>query len=201
MTTQPDYLRYLAAAKQAQIADELRAQGFAVDTQYAAGDVVFDLVARKGTRRVAYEFKAGKSERTSREGLEHLQRAASREGLEFRIVVVIPPSRLQVEVKELANELLMELNNTLTGVHTLPVPAKIDRVSDIGYSEIHIGEGRIHLAGTAAADVTFTQSNTQEGVSLTGESFPFTFNVTTDAEGKIIQVNQPFEFDLSSFVE
>lgn len=50
---------YLEAAKIEEVAQELKAAGYAVTKHFRDGNIVYDLVAAKDGRKVVYEVKAG----------------------------------------------------------------------------------------------------------------------------------------------
>jgi hypothetical protein len=153
MTQRPDYLRYLESAKQAEVAERLRSEGFTVEAEQLLDDVRFDLVARKGSRSIAYEFKAGRFPKSKRADLERLQRAAKQAGWEFHVVLVNPPPRVHVEIENLAERLAERLPERLAEqlhehmvngdfpdeLDTLSTHTRVDGVSDLEISEIHVG--------------------------------------------------------------
>lgn len=201
MTARPDYLRYLESATQAEFAERLRGDGYSVESDSTYGDVQFDLVARKGAQSIAYEFKAGRSPKSSREKMERLQQAAKLAGFEFHIVVVRPPSRVNVEVDDLGSQLLDyvinesfpdELNSLST--HTI-----ISGVSDLEISDIHVGKGEIRVAGTGALEVELRYGSDSDGVS-NEDAFPFEFKAILSADGRL-QMVEELIVDTSSFYQ
>jgi Holliday junction resolvase len=202
MTQQPEYLRYLESAKQAEVAEQLRAEGFTVETYKQLGDVQFDLIARKGPKAIAYEFKSGQTARTNREQLNRLQRAAKDAGLEFRIVVVTPPPRVRVEVEQLTEELQDYMINHafLDELDSLSTHTRIDEVSDLEISDIHIGNGEIRVAGSGSVGVELQYGGDSDGVPSSGDAFPFRFRAVLTPEGQLKSVEE-LSVDTSSFYE
>jgi len=201
MTSQPDYLRYLASARQALLADQLRDEGYTVQTNYPAGELSFDLVARKGTRAIAYEFKSGPSPRTTRQGLRSLQEAANREGLELRIVVVNPPPKVRVEFEYLSDHLLHHMfDHFPQALDSLSSHTEIDGVCDLDISEVAVRDGSLHVSGSGIVDVTLGYgSDSDEGPS-SGNAFPFVFKVKLATDGSLESVDT-LDFDTSTFYE
>jgi hypothetical protein len=214
MTQRPDYLRYLESAKQAEVAERLRAEGFTVETGQALGDVSFDLVARKGSRSIAYEFKAGRFPKSNRADLERLQRAAKRAGWEFHIVVVNPPPRVHVEIDNLAERLAEKLPERLAEqlhdhmandsfpdeLDTLSTHTRVDGVSDLEISEIHVGNGEIRVGGIGSVDVELKYGSGSDDIPSSGDSFPFDFKVVLSPDGHLKYVEK-LNVDTTSFYE
>jgi len=199
MTAQPDYHRYLEAAKQAEFAERLRAQGFSVEAEQPFGDVRFDLVARKGSQAIAYEFKAARSPKSDRGTLERLQRAAKEAGFEFHIVVVNPPPRVSVEVENLAAQLQNYLMNDRfpPELYLLSTHTRISGVRDLEIAEIYVGQGEIWVAGMGAIEVELQFGSTDDG-SESGDAFPFRFKAVLSADGSLKEVEE-LSVDTSSF--
>ncbi len=205
MTQQPSYLRYLEAAKQAETADRLRAEGFQVEDQATVGDMEFDLVAKKGATRLAYEFKAGNSPRTTKKNLIRLQQAAALAGFEFRIVVVNPPPRVRVQIDSLADRLLQELiDNFPAELDILSTHTRIDGVSDIEIADIRVKQDETTVSGRGSIDVElqYGSESDRDGDSASGlyDSYPFDFKATLGAGGDLISLDE-ISVDTSSFYE
>jgi len=202
MTQRPEYLRYLESAKQAEVAEQLRQQGFVVEANSKIGDSEFDLVARKGPEGIAYEFKSGQSARTSRQALDRLQRVAKQAGLEFRIVVVTPPARVQVEVERLADDLQDYMINTSfpDALDSLSTHTRIGGVADIEISEIYVGNGNIRVAGTGSVEVELKYGSDSDDVPSSSDAFPFSFQVVLSSDGRLHSVEE-LEVDTTSFYE
>lgn len=201
MTQQPDYIRYLESATRAEFAERLTAEGYSVESAQAHGDVQFDLVARKGTKSVAYEFKAGKSPKNNREGLDRLHRAASDAGLEFHIVAVNPPPRVNVEVDNLASQLQSYIVRVVPPELTeLPFQTEIAGVYDIRISEVHVGDGRIRLAGAASVEVNLRDPDEPAASAPSGDAFPLRFKAVISADGQLQSVDE-VTVDTSTFYE
>jgi len=201
MTTRPDYLRYLESATRAEFEDRLRSEGYSVHTEELYGGVQFDLVARKGTKGIAYEFKAGRSPKSGREDLERLQRAAKEAGFEFHIVVVNPPPRVSIEIENLASQLHEHMIESFPDeLDRLSTHTSISGVCDLDISDIRVGSGEIRVTGVGTVDVDLQYgSNVDEG-SVSGDAFPFYFKAVLSADGVLRQVEE-LTVDTSSFYE
>jgi hypothetical protein len=206
LTQQPNYLRYLEAAKQAEIAEALLAQGYTVEREHRVGDASFDLIATKGPHKLAYEFKAGRSPRTSRQNLQKLQEVARDEGFEFRIVVVNPPPRVHVEVETLRDRLFDYMLNEAfpDDLDHLSTHTRIEGLSDLEISDIRVRHDEIRVAGTGAVDVELqygSGSDQETGMgSKLYDSYPFDFIAILDTDGGLVSVEK-LAVDTSSFYQ
>jgi hypothetical protein len=201
MTNRPDYLRYLESATQAEFEDRLRAEGYSVQVEESHGGVQFDLVARKGAKSVAYEFKTRQSPKNGRESIERLQRAAKAAGFEFHIVVVNPPPRVNIEIENLASQLHEYLNEWLPDeLDSLSTHTSISGVCDLDISDIRVGKGEIRIAGMGTVDVDLQYGSDSDDVPVGGDAFPFHFKAVLSAAGELSKVEE-LNVDTSSFRE
>ncbi len=205
MTAQPSYLRYLEAAKQAETAEQLQAQGFTVESEVEIGGTKFDLVARKGAQELAFEFKAGKSSKTSKQSLQKLQQVAVEQGWEFRIVVVVPPPRVHVEVDVLKQHLFDHLlNHTPDALDQLSTHTRVDGLSDLEISDLRVKGDEMKIRGTGSIDVELNYGSGLDQDSGQGaglyDSYPFSFAATLEVAGELVSVDE-LRVDTSSFYE
>jgi hypothetical protein len=202
MTQQPKYFQYLESAKQAEVAEKLRAEGFVVEMDKTLNDVSFDLVAEKGARRLAYEFKAGASSRTNPANLVRLQEAARDAGLEFRIVVVTPPPRVNVKIDRLTEQLTgyMMREASLNELDILSTHTQIEEVGEVEVSDVHIGQNAITVSGTGTVSVALQYGSDSDEIPSSGNAFPFRFSASLDHQGNLKQIKELI-VDTSSFYE
>ena len=202
MTQQPKYIQYLESAKQAEVAEKLRAEGFDVQVDKTLDDVRFDLVAEKGGRRLAYEFKAGSSPRTSQKNLQRLQETARKRGFEFHIVVVMPPPRVNVTVDRLTEQLTEYMidQSFPSELDILSTHTRIEEVGELEISDVHIGANAISVAGTGTVSVELKYGSPSNDAPSSGNAFPFRFAANLDHHGKLVSVNE-LAVDTSSFYE
>ena len=199
MTSQPDYLRYLESAKQAEVADQLRRDGFQVEQEKRLNDVVFDLVATKGGRTTAFAFKSAGHSRFSREEFRKLNAAAATAGYKLQIVVAAPPPRVNVEVDDLADHLLQYLIEHMPSeLDSLSTHTVIEGMHDLAIENIQVGHGRIHVSGSASVDVTLQYGSSMDDGTSNSDAFPFRFTAVLDTDGGLREVDT-LEFDTSDF--
>lgn len=191
MTSRPDYIRYLESATQAEYEERLRSEGYTVHAEERYGDVQFDLVARKGSKSVAYEFKAGRTPKNDRSGIERLQQAAKRAGLEFHIVLVNPPPRVNIEIEDLSQKLKRSMQRSIPAdVQSLSDRTEISQVYDLRFSEIRVGSGEIRLEGMGTVEVELSNQIDSHVVEGGSDAFPFHFKAVLSADGQLIKVDE-----------
>ncbi len=200
MTTQPDYLRYLEAAKQAEVADQLRREGYLVEQHKLIGNETFDLLATKHGRTTAYEFKSAGHRRFSKQELNKLQQTAAQAGYTFRMVVAVPPPRVDVEIERLSEYLLAHLVADIPSeLDLLSSQTVIDSVHDISVESVKVHHGEITVTGSANVVVTLQFGGSSDSVSNI-DAFPFHFEAILDADGALASI-QNIHVDVSSFSE
>jgi len=202
MTLQPKYFQYLESAKQAEVAEKLRSEGFVVEIDKPLNNVSFDLVAQKGSHKLAYAFKAGSSPRTSPASLVRLQEAARDAGLEFRIVVVRPPQRSNVQVDHLTEQLTKYMTDEAfpNELDILSTHTRIEEVSEVEVSDVHIVQEAITVSGTGTVSVELKYGSDSAESPSSGNAFPFQFSATLDHHGRLAHVEK-LAVDTSSFYE
>ena len=201
MTQQPDYLRYLESAKQAELASQLREEGFTVELNKKVDNLSFDLVAKQGERAIAYEFRSVGGRRIDKAVQRSLQELAKRTGMEFRVVIVNPPPRVKVEIDSLQRELLSyALDNHIDKLDTLSTHTSIERIDDLEISEVRVSEAGTKVKGTGTVSVTLQYgSGSDDGPRMT-DAYPLFFEAMLGPDQKLALVSR-FEVDASSFTE
>lgn len=198
MIQQPSYLRYLEAAKQAELAEQLRVKGYHVETDKTVDDLCFDLVATNGKKALAYDIKSVGSPRFSKDALAKRQESARKKGYEFHIVLVNPPVRVKVEVDALAAKLLTAIENrSMPDLELIAGQASVDRLVDIEVSEIKVGNAGVQVKGSGTAEVTLQYGGNSDGVSL-DDSYPFTFSARLSMDNEI-EALEEFQINVDSF--
>jgi hypothetical protein len=193
---------YLEAVRTEELVDILRATGYEVKTGGLAGEG-FDLVASKGSERLAIEVKARSTLKDSIQTIEQLRKKASDQGFtEFRLVVVNPPRPVEVEVEgldqSLAAHLYSELPPELDGLSSETL---VQGVTNVEISGIHVTRDGIRVSGIATVDVqmNYDGGSSRDGLTFSGE-FPLDFDVSLDQSLKLDRINE-LKVDTSSFYE
>ena len=102
---------YLEAAEIEELAERLSAEGYHVYRPQNGSVPKFDLIAEKPGRKIAYEIKAPGSLRHAAGEIGARQRWAKTHGFDaFRLVVVPPPHRTEVEIDGLDAGLVAHLS-------------------------------------------------------------------------------------------
>jgi len=201
MTQQPDYLRYLESAKQAELASQLQIEGFAVERDKKVGDLSFDLVARRGDQSIAYEIRSVGGRRVTRDVLRRLQASAKEAGLEFRIVIVNPPPRVKIEIPKLRLELLDYMINESfpDELNSLSSATLIENVVDIEISDVRMDEDGTHVEGTGTVEVKLQYGGSSDSVN-SSDAYPFEFSVHLNPNASLASVTR-LKVDIRSFHE
>lgn len=203
MTEQPDYLRYLQSAKQAELAEQLRADGFSVETDKRLGNAAFDLVASKGKQQLAYTIKPAGGKQIDKVMLRRLQDSARIAGMEHHIVLVFPPRPVHVEIDDL-REMLRNYaieNGVADDIETASW-VSIDDLTDLEIEDIHLAGSLLHVKGTASLDVILRHGGGEpEGVTV-GNSYPVDFDARLEHTEHGLQLEHAhFNVDTSAFYE
>jgi hypothetical protein len=200
MTQQPDYLRYLESAKQAELANQLQIDGFEVETDKKIGELSFDVVAKRGSQAIAYEIRSVGSRRVTKDVLRRLQASAKEAGLEFRIVIVNPPPRVKIEIPKLRLDLLDHLIDNVPGeLESLSSATAIENIVDIEISDVRIDEDGTRVEGTGTVEVTLQYGGSSDGVD-SSDAYPFEFSVRLHPDTSLASVDK-LKVDTSSFYE
>lgn len=202
MKTRSDYLAHLQAAKAIETMLALQGQGYRVEESAMVGDYRADLVARKGDETILFEFKS-KGGPTRQGGGNQLLKYAKKRGYDYRLVIVGPPERVEVEVEELESTLHEYLVNSEfpTELYDVASNAFIDGVVDLEIVSLHVNRDEIRVKGHGTIEVTleYGGGEARDGVT-SSDDFPLNFDVTLDHDLKIISGDK-IRVDISSFFE
>jgi hypothetical protein len=197
----PDYARYLESAKRAELGEELRQEGFSVETDKVFDDVQFDLIATREGKTKAFELRSVGNWKFDRESLRRLRDKARAEGFEFHIVIVNPPPRVNVEIDDFASQLHHYLiNNPLDELESLSTHTSISGVYDLSISDIHVGKGEIRVAGVGTVEVELQYGSDSDAVPPAGDSYLFRFKAILNAMGHLQDVEE-ISVDTSTFYD
>jgi len=197
----PDYARYLESAKRAELGEELRQEGFSVETDKVFDDVQFDLIATKEGKTKAFELRSVGSWKFDRESLRRLRDKARAEGFEFHIVIVNPPPRVNVEIDDLASQLHAYLiHHPLDELRSLSTHTSVSAVYDLSISDIHVGKGEIRVAGVGTLEVELQYGSDSDDIPSAADSYLFRFKAILNAMGQLQGVEE-ISVDTSTFYE
>lgn len=194
---------YLEAAKIEEVTKDLEAAGYTVVTHVREGDLVYDLVATKDGRRVAYEVQAGSELGTAAGTVRRLRERARERGYdEFRLVVVNPPRERVVDIPDLDRILFDYLvNNFPQEFATLSSHTSLGGISQIDIDAITVVAAGIRVAGSGVVDVALEYGGGQEPDEMSWDTdFPFVFDVLLNHALEVEEVYE-LRIDTSSFYE
>ena len=153
---------YPEEVKLEQLTAELEGQGYRVEREALLGDQRVDLLAERGDERLAFAVKARSRLGESGEELERLREAAlNGEVTGFRVVVAVPPHKVNVTIDNLRSELLAYIvehrsqleHETPETVQPFASVTKFVDVIDIVIDAVEMHPSRIRVQGRAWADV------------------------------------------------
>lgn len=202
-TAQQEYSERLLALRRAEVASELEHQGYSVESEASVDNQKTDLVATKpGFKTVVYEFKLAGQLHQNSEQIRTLRRVASENGIEFKLVVVTPPKRVEVTVEGLPGALESAFSKHLdaTGLGSLGSHVSVEDVSDLEISSLSVRGDETDVAGQGVIDVRLDPGDGQSrDGDATYDSFPVRFDVTLSPQTQGIMVIRKLEVDTSSF--
>jgi hypothetical protein len=181
-------------------------QGYKVRDHARLGDHEADMIATRGKEHVVLEFKSGPwsaSKEQQAAGLRNY--VAHKLGGRFVLVWAPPPVERQIEVTGLEAELCSHLMENLPAeLDELSTHTRVEAVSDLEITSIHLEPGSTQIHGSALVEVDLQYGSDSdvdhdEG-GTTSDSFPFEFILGVDDELKITQVEK-LEIDTSGFYE
>lgn len=219
-------IQYLEAAKIEEVASRLRGEGYEVTISPTGRDEDYDIVARKGDKKLAVEVKVNSQLRDSAALIKTLRRRSIEHGYdEFRLVVVSPPREVKVSIEKLEEELFKYMEQNLPSVLAghpsqtfgeLGVPdvneIRLVGIGEIDIDSIDITTDGVQVVGNGVAEIEVDYWEIQEGPfwsagfppqddrSLTRwkTALPFAFDVILNHDLTISQA-QKIAVDTSSF--
>jgi len=194
-------LRSLTEAAIEQVASDYQEAGYEVAREARLGDLMTDLMAKKGDELIVFEFKPGEWNEAKRQAVRRLRNyVVHRLGAQFRLILVNPPGEVSIEVEGL-EEALVELlyEYCASELSELATHTYIDHISDIEFDKVVVRKDEIELLGSAIASLTLqygSNGDLRRGDGLrSAESFSFTFHVLLDQD---LEVKDILSFDLDT---
>lgn len=202
ITNRPQYYRYLEEAKRAELAEQLQADGYHIELDSRSGDLRYDLVAKKGAEKIAFQVKSRDALRDSKKQIEQLTSAAKKLGYDFRLVIVTPPKEPSIEIQGFKEILLdyLQNNDFPQELYDIASQPSIDSVVDVEIDILHVRKDDIQVAGSGTLEVTLVYGGGGEDGMTTQDEYPFEFEVILNHELEISRV-ESLSVDVSSFYE
>ena len=192
---------YVEQAKVEEVTEQLRAQGYAVESRQVQGTYPFDLVATRGGERVAVEVTTLSQMRGRGRELQDLRKQALHDGFtEFRLVVASPPRDKRITVEHLNQVLLEYLIDAIpSSLQAAATHVLIKTVDYLDIDAIHVTPEGTDIEGSGIVGVSLEFGGSRDGVA-SDESFPFRFHVLLDHDLRLKEVRQ-LDVDVSSLAE
>jgi|ERR1700686_3857820 len=201
ITNQPEYYKYLEAAKRADLAAQMQGLGYRTEFDLKAGDFSYDMIAKRGNETIAFEFKVRDFLRDAKEEIEQLTLAAKKRGFDFRLVVVNPPREPEIEIEDLDKNLREYLADDIPQeLYDIASQPFVDSVIDIEIDSLRVTREYIKIRGAGVLEVTLVYGGGGEDGMTTNDEYPFEFEVTLDHEMRITHMDS-LVVDVSSFYE
>jgi len=195
-------LRYLEEAKIEELAHEYERQGYSVSKDHRDADVVYDLVANNGQRKVAIEVQARAALAGRAEQITRQREVAQKHGYNFQLFIVNPPLEKKIVFEELDLLLFQHFVNQIPeALDQLSSRTTIDNVKRLEISAITVTREGFHLTGVGMVEVTLAYGTGEgrDGISWEA-SFPFDFAMSINQQFDIVEVEN-LAFDTSGFDE
>jgi len=190
LNLQPADLEWL---KKQEVISQLEAEGYEVVDAQSGADAGFDLMAKKGQKKLAVEIKSSTRLPDAAEEIKRLRELALAMGLdEFRVILVSPPRQRDVEIGGLDERLLASLTEDLPQeLHDLATNVLIQDVSDLDIESLEVKEEAIRVKGDAVLDIHLEYGGGEEkdGMS-TPASLPFTYDIELDHKLNIAKIHE-----------
>jgi len=193
-------LDYLEAAKIEEIAAQLQADGYVVESEASVTALdqttYYDLIATKPGRRVAIEVKAAPRLKGFAQQLRELRRRAREQGLdEFRLVVVTPPPDRAISVAGFDERLRSHLLDQGVALETrgaFPPGTVVSNVSNVEINTLEWTGDENRATGTGVLDVILNGAQTtltRNPEPIWAADFSFDFDAVLDPERRILRCN------------
>lgn len=194
MNAQRHLERYLEESKLAEIAQHYEALGYQVE----AGKEGFDLVAKRGDDRIAFEIKVASTRPHSQRTISKLRSKAKRLGMHLNIVLLRKPHQIEVEIENLEEILHRKLKDDVPEeIRELSSNSIIEEVADLEIDRCRISKTEISLRGTGYIGVELNYGGSRDGATAY-EGYPFSFEVILDHDLSIAS-DLAVQVDVSSF--
>jgi len=190
---------FLERAAADELSEQLSRDGWMVEKEADIDGSRLDLVARRGSETIFFEFKLAGSPSSDdwSAQLVALQQLARRHGAAFRLVLVRPPRQMELEIDGVAQMLFNALvQHPPWQVADIAGHTLIEEVEGVDLESVQIRGTIARVRGEANLGVTL---QTGGGEAIGSETFPFAFSATLDlAEGRADEVEVD-DVDLSSW--
>jgi Holliday junction resolvase len=196
------YNSLLHDLKVEELIDKYKQNGFDVERESKCNDVVFDLVAKKGDERIAFEVKVLGDKSKQNETIKKSRTVAENNGYKFILAIASRPQSNEIKIEDLNRSFIeyfktkvpAELENLSIG--NLSSKTTIEDISDIEIDNIHLLKDKNEIKGSALFELELDFRNNPNCKSLMYFDTPFKFEVVLDLNLKVERINK-LEIDRS----
>jgi len=198
-------MKHLNEAAIEQVAFEYQKNGYETEKEFCFGDIRADLIARKGSELIVFEFKYTNWDKGKKEAIRRLRNiAVHKHGASFKLVLVNQPGEIFVEVDNLEQILLDLVIKTPTLYDQLATHTENHNISDIDLSKVAIHKDEIELIGSAVVNMILqygSDSDVDEDHGLrSDESFMLDFHILFDWGFEVKEIIK-FSLDTSDYYD
>jgi hypothetical protein len=193
-------MKHLNEAAIEQVAFEYRNNGYEIQREFYFGDIRADLIARKGSELIVFEFKYINWDKGKRESFKQLRNIAIREygASSFKLVLVNNPLEgVSVKVDDLAQILFDLVIKNPDLYDEIATHKEFKNVSDVNLNKVTIHKDEIELLGSAVVNMILQYGSDEDiakGRDLSiDESFLLDFHILF---GWGFEVKEIYKFDL-----
>ena len=178
--------------------DELIKQGYEAALDVTIGDARADLIATRGPDKIIYEFKAtgGVSQDGWVKNAALLQNEARKAAAQFKLIVVSPQRKLDVDIEGLeemlADALKRDLPAELEGITANTI---VEEVYGVELDHVKITKDLLVIVGAAEVGVTLLAG---DGSMVDTCGFPFEFKAELNMPDQQAYITES-SFDLTGW--
>jgi hypothetical protein len=178
---------HLEMAKIEEYAERYQKLGFIIEREVNIAGVVIDLIAKKGSDKICFEFIYRKNSSRKIQHLVAIGEAAKRiEASDFKVIVFDDPKQIDLEI-EWIEEILFDVIESHEAESQLVDIGNGYEVNGIYLGEIHsikLNEKEIRISGVGDIDIGIFIGPSRDGMTVT-YNFPFDFDIQVDYNKKL----------------
>jgi hypothetical protein len=195
-------MKHLTEATIEQVANDYRKKGYEVLIEARLDNIRADLVARKDSELIIFEFKSNKMWGKSRiEEIKQLRNYVIREhGTGFKIVLVHSPGETSIEIDNLDRIIFDLVNSDPTLYDELATHTEINDISDIELSKVVVHKNEVELLGIAVVNLILQYGSDSDNGLRSNESFMLDFHILFDWGFEVKEIIK-FSLDTSDYYD
>jgi len=179
--------------------------GYEIQREFYFGDIKADLIARKGSELIVFEFKYADWTKDKIDTIKRLRNIAVREyGASFKLVLVNPLEGISVKVDDLAQMLFDLVIKNPDLYDEIATHKEVKNVSNVNLNEVTVHKDEIELLGSAVVNMILQYGSDEDiakGRDLSiNESFMLDFHILFDRDFEVKEIYK-FNLDTSDYYD